>query len=140
MSSHWLPEKAPSSYKELLGLYPPRKIHDKAAYQQALKVVDWLALRAETKDQEDFLDLLSDLVDGYESKRFPQEPAASPIELLNYLVEENEITTRELGSLLGIDHSAAARILKSQRSITPEHAQKLGERFAIRPSRFLGLE
>jgi hypothetical protein len=29
---------------------------------------------------------------------------ASPVELLNFLVQENEVTTRELGALLGIDH------------------------------------
>jgi antitoxin component HigA of HigAB toxin-antitoxin module len=135
-----LPKDIPGSYQELVRLYAPRKIHDRVAYQNAVEVVDWLAGRTKTQDQEDYLDLVSDLVFEYESESSKDDGPASPVELLNFLVEENEVTTRELGVLLGIDHSVAARILKGQRSITPEHAKKLGERFAIRPSRFLGLE
>ena len=135
-----LPANPPTSYEALARLYLPRKIHDAAAYQNAIEVVDWLAGRTLNPDQEDYLDLVSDLVFEYESELSKDDGRASPVELLNFLVEENEVTTRELGALLGIDHSAAARILKGQRSITPEHARKLGQRFAIRPSRCLGLE
>jgi antitoxin component HigA of HigAB toxin-antitoxin module len=135
-----LPANPPASYEALARLYLPRKIHDAIAYQNAVEVVDWLAGRTLNADQEDYLDLISDLVFEYESALSKDDGPASPVELLNFLVEENEVTTRELGALLGVDHSVAARILKGQRSITPEHAKKLGERFAIRPSRLLGLE
>jgi HTH-type transcriptional regulator/antitoxin HigA len=134
-----LPADAPESYEELVRLYLPRKIHDRVAYENAVEVIRWLAVRAENNDQIEFLDLVSNFVHEYEVP-LRTDPPASPLELLNFLVEENKVTTRELGALLGIDHSAAARILKGQRSITPEHAKKLGEHFAIRPSRFLGLE
>ena len=135
-----LPAKAPESYEELARIYLPRKIHDPVAYQNAIEVVRWLSLRAENKDQIEFLDLISDLTDAYEAQILEEDLPASPVELLNFLVEDNEVSTRELGELLGLDHSTVSRILKGQRSITPEHAQKLGERFAIRPSRFLGLQ
>ena len=39
---------------------------------------------------------------------------------------EHDITTRELGKILGIDHSVAARILKGERAIKVEHAKSLG--------------
>jgi antitoxin component HigA of HigAB toxin-antitoxin module len=58
---------------------------------------------------------------------------------LNYLAEENDITTRELGKILGIDHSVAARILKGERAITIEHAKSLGTRFKMDPKAFLKL-
>ena len=134
-----LPDTPPASYEALCKAYLPRKIHDAVAYQNAVEVVDWLAGHELNADQEDFLDLVSDLVAEYESEQSKDDGPASPVELLNFLVEENGVTTRELGALLGIDHSLAARILKGQRSITPEHAKKLGEHFAIRPGRFLGL-
>ena len=38
---------------------------------------------------------------------------SSPLELLNYLIEENGITTRELGKILRVDHSVAARIAEN---------------------------
>jgi HTH-type transcriptional regulator/antitoxin HigA len=134
-----LPAEAPERYEELVRLYLPRKIHDRGAYETAAEVIRWLALRAENQDQLEFLDLVANFVHEYEAP-LRTDPPLSPRELLNFLVEENGITTRELGALLGIDHSAAARILKGTRSITPEHAKRLGERFAIRPSGFLGLD
>jgi antitoxin component HigA of HigAB toxin-antitoxin module len=135
-----LPASPPASYEALARLYLPRKIHNAAAYQSAVEVADWLAGHTLNPDQEDYLELVSDLIFEYESELSKDDGPTSPVELLNFLVEENEVTTRELGTLLGIDHSTAARILKGQRSITPEHAKKLGERFAIRPARFLGLD
>lgn len=134
-----LPETPPQAYEVLCQRYLPRKIHDATAYLEAVEVVDWLAGRELNPDQEDYLDLVSDLVAEYEAEQSKDDGPISPVELLNFLVEENDVTTRELGALLGVDHSVAARILKGQRSITPEHAKKLGERFAIRPGRFLGL-
>ena len=134
-----LPSEAPESYEDLARLYLPRKIHDRVAYENAVEVIRWLAVRAKNNDQIEFLDLVCNFVQEYETPLKARKPAR-PVELLNFLVEENGITTRALGAILGIDHSAAARILKGQRSITPEHAKKLGRRFAIRPGRFLGLE
>ncbi|HEY0793859.1 MAG TPA: helix-turn-helix domain-containing protein [Chthoniobacterales bacterium] len=135
-----LPRAKPHSYEELVRVYLPRKIHDRLGYQQAVEVVDWLAGHDLNPDQEDFLDLVSDLVVEYESQQGMHDGPASPVELLQFLVEENGLTTREIGTLLGIHPSTAARILKGQRSITPEHAKKLGARFAVRPSRFLDLD
>ena len=60
-----------------------------------------------------------------------------PLELLKYLV--TDISTRELGKILNIDHSVAARILKGERAITVEHAKHLGERFKVDPQLFLKL-
>lgn len=46
----------------------PRKIHNKIGQQNAAEVVDWLTVRANTTDQVEFLDLVSDLLDEYESQ------------------------------------------------------------------------
>lgn len=134
-----LPAEPPKTYEQLVLLYPPRKIHDKVEHGNATEVADWLATRAQNNAQLDYLELLGDLLDEYERTR-SAAPATDPLELLKHLVEENGITTRALGEILGLDHSAAARILKGERSITPEHAKKLGARFKLRPSAFLGVE
>ena len=46
----------------------PRKIHDKIGQQNATEIIDWLAVRAHTADQVEFLDLVSDLLKQYESQ------------------------------------------------------------------------
>ena|ERR1700692_3300047 len=134
-----LPAEAPETYEELVRLYPPRKIHDRIELENATEVADWIALRAKNDAQLDYLELLGDLLDEYENRSGKSEKAASPKETLNYLVKENDISTRELGKILGIDHSVAARILKGERAITIEHAKSLGARFKVDPKVFLEL-
>ena len=135
-----LPADAPESYEELVRLYPPRKIHDQIELENATEVADWISLRAKNDAQLDYLELLGDLIHEYEIPTSKIDKPAEPLEVLRYLVEENGITTRELGKILGVDHSVAARILTGDRSITVEHAKNLGARFKVEPQLFLGLK
>jgi HTH-type transcriptional regulator / antitoxin HigA len=134
-----LPAEVPQTYEELVRLYPPRKIHDQVELENATEVADWLSLRAENDAQLDYLELLGDLLDEYEALPVKAGKPVDALEMLRYLVEENQITTRQLGTVLGLDHSVAARILTGVRSITVEHAKKLGARFKVNPQLFLGL-
>ena len=138
-SKRELPENAPETYEELVRFYAPRKIHDRIAQQNATEIVDWLAVRAHTTDQVEFLDLISDLLEEYESELPTNLPPADRLEVLRHLVQENHISTRELGRILEVDHSVAARILKGTRSITVEHAKHLGARFKVDPHLFLDI-
>ena len=94
-----LPAEAPETYEELVRLYPPRKIHDQIELEHATEVADWIAIRAKNDAQLDYLELLGDLMDEYENAGKPDK-ASSPLEILNYLVEENGISTRGLGKIL----------------------------------------
>ena len=134
-----LPAEAPETYKDLVRLYPPRKIHDQIELENATEVADWIALRAQNDAQLDYLETLGLVLDEYENRSGKSEKASSPKETLNYLVKENGISTRELGKILGVDHSVAARILKGERAITIEHAKSLGARFKVDPKVFLEL-
>jgi HTH-type transcriptional regulator / antitoxin HigA len=133
-----LPAEAPETYEELVRLYLPRPIHDQIELENATEAADWIALRAKNKDQLDYLEMLGDQLDKYENAG-KSDKTSSALEILNYLVEENGITTRGLGKILGVDHSVAARILKGERAITVEHAKSLGARFKMDPKAFLEL-
>jgi HTH-type transcriptional regulator/antitoxin HigA len=128
----------PDSYEALCRIQLPRPIHDKVAYENALVIVDALAGHKLSKEQEDYLEALSLFVREYE-RRFVEEPLVDPLELLNHLLEENGLTRKDLAQILGVDISIVTRILKGTRSITLEHARRLGERFKVRPSLFLAL-
>ena len=134
-----LPAEAPETYEVLVRLYPPRKIHDQIELHNATEVADWIAIRAKNDAQLDYLELLGDLLDEYENRSAKPDKASSALEILNYLVQENDISTRKLGKILGVDHSVAARILKGERAITVEHAKSLGARFKVDPKVFLEL-
>jgi HTH-type transcriptional regulator / antitoxin HigA len=135
-----LPAEVPRNYKDLVRIYPPRKIHDKVDHENATQVADWIALHAKNADQLDYLELLGDLLDEYEQQTAKPFKGSEPLELLNHLVSENQLSTRDLGHILGVDHSVAARILKGERAITVEHAKSLGVRFKLDPSVFLKLK
>jgi HTH-type transcriptional regulator/antitoxin HigA len=134
-----LPAEVPETYEGLVRIYPPRKIHDQIELENATEVADWIALRAKNDDQLDYLELLGDLMDEYDKQDGKTGKPAPPLDLLKYLVEENDISTRELGAILGVDHSVAARILRGERAITIEHAKSLGARFKLQPTAFLAL-
>src|ERR1700722_4901777 len=111
-----LPAEAPESYAELVRLYPPRKIRDAVELENATEVADWIALRAKNDAQLDYLELLGDLMDQYENVgQYSKD--SGPLAILNSLVQEQGVTTRALGKILGVDHSVAARILQGERAI-----------------------
>ena len=100
-----LPAEVPRKYEDLVRIYPPRKIHDNVDHENATQVADWIALRAKNANQLDYLELLGDLLDQYESQAAKPFKSSEPLELLKYLVSENQLSTRDLGHILGIDHS-----------------------------------
>lgn len=134
-----LPKKAPLTYEALVRIHVPRKIHDDAEHERAVRIVQWLAVRTENNDQEDYLALMSDLVHGYEQATLPLLPKPAGRQILKSLCREHGINTRQLGEILGVDQSVAARILNGGRSITVEHAKKLATRFHLMPSVFLNI-
>jgi HTH-type transcriptional regulator/antitoxin HigA len=134
-----LPKKVPVTYEGLVRMHVPRKIHDDAEHQRAVQIVQWLAVRVDNDDQEDYLALMSDLVYEYEQATLQPLARASGRKMLKLLCQEHGINTRQLGELLGVDQSIAARILSGKRSFTVEHARKLGTRFHMTPSLFLDI-
>jgi antitoxin component HigA of HigAB toxin-antitoxin module len=127
----------PDTFAALCMEHLPRPIHDKVDHQNALEVIHALAGLDLNVDQADYFEALAIIVNDYEAKNLKALPGATPLEVLRYLVEENEISTRELGRILGKDESLGAKILSGQRSITLEHAKVLGKRFKVGASAFL---
>jgi hypothetical protein len=86
----------PETYEELCRLLPPRKIEDKASYGNAMEVLDAMAGIALNRDQEEYLDLLRDLVTGYEDKTV--EMPKVPVTLMGQEIGISDLT--KLRSLL----------------------------------------
>jgi HTH-type transcriptional regulator/antitoxin HigA len=132
--------KPPATYEELCRVYLPRKIRDKAECQKATVVIDALSTwKGLNKDQLDYLELVGDLINEFEKDHVPQPENASPVEVLRYLMEDNGISTRQMSRIVGKDESIVSKILKGERSITIEHARKLGHHFGVNPKLFLDL-
>jgi HTH-type transcriptional regulator/antitoxin HigA len=126
-----LPDELPATYTDLVAVLVPRLIHDKITYDNTVAMIDALAGKDLNRDQEDYLEILSQLVEAYEEAHLKPYPRVSGIALLKYLLEQNSMSGDDLASLLAIDRSVAYKILKSTRSLTTEHIRRICGRFAI---------
>jgi len=128
----------PRTFKDLCRVWTPRAIHDSAEFENASEIMNALAGRDLNKDQEDYLETVSILVDEFDRSHNEQPGKASPLAVLEYLLEEHKISGRELGRILG-NEAIGGFILRGERGITVEQAKKLGEHFSVDPSLFLDL-
>ena len=126
-----LPSKLPTRYSELVALHMPRPIHDRVAYDNTVEVIDALAGHKLNADQDDYLELLSQLVETYEAAHLTVYPKVKGIEALKFLLSENQLTGDDLAQLLSVDRSTAYKILKGTRNLTTEHIRILCDRFSV---------
>jgi HTH-type transcriptional regulator/antitoxin HigA len=131
------PEKLPKTFLNLVALHVPRPIHDKVSYENTVELIDALAGGKLNEDQNDYLDVLSQLVESYEEENLKSFPKISGLGALKFLLSENEMGGDDLAKLLGIDRSVAYKILKGARGLTVEHIRKLCERFQVSADLFL---
>lgn len=133
-----LPAKLPTRYADLVALHMPRPIHDQIAYDNTIELLDALAGHKLNADQEDYLELLGQLVEAYETAHLAPYPKLKGISALKFLLTENELTGTDLAELLGVDRSIAYKILKGNRNLTTDHIRMLCERFSVSAELFIG--
>ena len=128
----------PKTYESLCRAHLPRPIHDKIELESATEIVDFLAGHNLNADQEDYLDLLSDLVAEYEDEHAPLKTRQiSGVTALSYLLAENGLNASDLSRILEADRTLGAKILRGERSLTVEHMKKLANRFVVEPGIFV---
>ena len=133
-----LPDVLPDTFEGLCRLHWPRPIHDGIDYENALEVVDRLALLVErTRDQEDYLEVVSTLVEKYDRDHFPAEnEGGGAARLLKYLMEGRGMSASDLGRVLG-NRTLGPAILRGERKVSKANALKLAEYFKVSPALFL---
>ena len=128
----------PKTYEGLCRLLLPRPIHDRVELENATEMVDLMAGHKLNAEQEDYLDLLSDLIADYEEAHSPVKiRKMAPREALIYLLQEHGINASQLAALLGVDRSLGARIVRGERWLTADHISTLAKHFAVNPGLFM---
>jgi HTH-type transcriptional regulator/antitoxin HigA len=133
-----LPAKLPTRYADLVALHMPGPIHDRVAYDNTVEVIDALAGHTLNADQEDYLELLSQLVENYEAAHLKPYPKVKGIDALKFLLSENQLTGDDLAKLLSVDRSTAYKLIKGTRNLTTDHIRSLCERFNVSPELLIG--
>lgn len=129
-------DELPKDYDGLVRLLMPRPIHDDVELSNALEFVDVMASHKLTKGQDDYLDLISELIEKYESEHYPCDTSKlTGLDVLRHLVEIHQMSVSELGRILG-DKSLGSRILSGKRAMSKAHIEKLSKHFKVAPGVF----
>jgi HTH-type transcriptional regulator/antitoxin HigA len=131
-------KKLPEAFRDLVRMHPPCAIHDKAAYENTLAVVESLAdLDTLTDGQAEYLDTLAILVEAYEREHLPIDASkAGPLEVLRLLMDANRMNASDLGRVLG-ERSLGPKVLNGQRELSKSHIRKLADHFNASAELFL---
>jgi HTH-type transcriptional regulator/antitoxin HigA len=107
----------------------PHRIHtdeELALYTRALFRLT--AKEAPTEPEQETIDLLTLLIEDYESKY--RLPAADPVEVLKYLMERSGLQQKDLQPELGT-LSNISMVLSGKRNVTLTNASALAARFDV---------
>jgi antitoxin component HigA of HigAB toxin-antitoxin module len=129
----------PGDYPALCQVFPPRPIRDDVGYRNTVEIADAFAgfENRMTADQNDYFDLLCQLIEEYEAAS-SEPPRANGLALLAHLVTEHGLSGADVSRILGRSGSLGPMILRGERKITADHAVSLGRHFGLRPDAFLG--
>lgn len=134
MMSHTVEPVDP--YFGLVHEFPLRPLHDDRDLDAAIAMIDRLLDRDDlTASEQDYLDVLSDLVERYESERFPL-PQLSGVELLRFLMAENGLRQADLVPIFG-SRSTVSDVLGGKRQLAKAHIRGLSERFGLPADAFM---
>jgi antitoxin component HigA of HigAB toxin-antitoxin module len=128
--------KVPKTYAGLMALHLIRPIRDQVDASNAAEVIDLLAGRKLNAEQADYLDLLSDLYEKWESTQFPIARATGA-ELLRLVLAERQEGATDLAKLLEIDASLGYRLLRGERQLTAAQIRKAADAYGLDPAALL---
>ncbi len=100
-------------------------------------MIDRLLARGELAgDEEDYLEVLSDLVEKYEDQHYPIKPV-SGLDALRHLVESSGKTRATVAAEAGLPESTLSEVLLGRRRLNTRHIGVLAHYFRIDPGVFL---
>jgi HTH-type transcriptional regulator / antitoxin HigA len=128
----------PKTYVDLVALHMPRPINDDTELENTIEVVDRLAvLKRPTRDQRDYLELLTTLIEKYEQDHQPiPSHHLMPLDRLKFLLDGHSMSASDLGRLLG-QRELGPKILSGARALSKAHVRKLMTHFGVSADTFL---
>jgi len=128
----------PTDYAGHCRAFLPRPIHDEVGYRNTVEIADVFAGFEDrmTEDQNDYFDLLCDLIEKREKETVPP-PKLRSLGLLKHLLKEHGLVGADLSRILGKSLPLGPMILRGERKITASHAVRLGGHFGLRADAFL---
>jgi len=136
MASATRRKKVPDSYLTLIQTFPLRPIRSEKELDDAIKLVNSLATRPDLDSgEDDYLDVLSDLVEKYETANHPMEPLPDGV-LLRHLIGARGVKQTAVAKATGIKDSAISEVLAGKRQLSRANVEKIAHYFHVSPAAF----
>jgi len=113
-----------------------KPIHSDEDHEAALRRIETLWGAPVGSPEGDELDILATLVERYEETRWPAS-RATPLEMLNFCMEQNGYSQTDLAQLLG-SRSRASEILNGKRGLTLDQIRLLARHWRIPAGLLIG--
>lgn len=126
----------PDSYFKLVKQLPLMHIRDDNHLEAAQEIIDRLLQEKLDKGAQEYLNVLTDLVEIYEGECHPI-PDASEAEVLRELMRSNGLSQARLAKQVGISQSTISAVLNGDRSLTKDQVVALARFFRVSPAAFL---
>ncbi len=130
--------RQPRDYFGLCQRYVPRPLHNAADYAAARQAIEPLVGFSDrlTADQSDYIEAVSSFIEAHDQTRV-KWPKGTPLDTLNFLLEQHEQTAADLSRLLGADRSLGPKILRGERRLTVDHIRILAKHWNVEPGLFV---
>src|SRR5207248_10140428 len=127
----------PPAYLHLVKRFRLRPLQSDEELDEAIEVIDQLLSRKKLlPEEEEYLDILSDIVERYEDEHV-LIPDVSAADMLRHLIEAKGVTQQSVAAATGISNSTISALLSGKREMTRKHLEKLGSYFCVDPAVFL---
>src|SRR5947209_923417 len=130
-----LPPIDEKAYGQLLAAELPHVIHTEQENERYIAGLEALHGRGDlTREEERLSELLTLLIEDYESKHYHLKQA-SPTEVLRELMQANGLKQSDMLDVFG-SKSIASEVLSDKRELSKAHIQRLRRRFHVSPELF----
>jgi HTH-type transcriptional regulator / antitoxin HigA len=125
-------------YLRLVKAFPLCPLQSDTDLDEACAVVDGLLNKGRPLEADEgaYLNVLSDLIERYESEHHPM-PTVSGAEMLRFLIDQHGVTLAQTTEATGIASSTLSSILRGRRELNLNHIRALARFFGVAEAAFV---
>jgi HTH-type transcriptional regulator/antitoxin HigA len=129
--------KISAKYLDLIRTFPLRPIRSEAELDRAeVMLHQLLDAPSLSAPEQDYLEILGNVIDEYESKAHAIEPLP-PNQMLAMSIETKGVTQSEVSRATGIPVSTISELIAQKREFNRAHIEKLCAYFGLDPKAFI---
>jgi HTH-type transcriptional regulator / antitoxin HigA len=124
------------AYLKLVLKFPLRPLRTDKELDRAITMIDSLIIRGDLDSgEQDYLDILTDIVEKYETDTVPMTPVSDAV-MLRHLIDARGITQSKLAAEVKMPMSTISEVLNGKRRLNRNHIAAVCRFFGVSPEVF----